>query len=470
MPHFRGVLRPITSYYTGRYDNSTIVCPTVVKIESGLFTQCQDPEPTYLPPLWSVHVHPEGQPYFFLAGPLRVVTEAYLYLPGDLKRIYRWIQQIHDILSQTNIIISQQTELFLKLEDEDCAYYFVDHATRTQFWLETYETDELGIPPVVSTSQLKIALEELYWVHVEHFPVHSEPLSNETLDEIISIFSHGLCDQMTSTVSTFLYTAQDCNNFISMLKECKGKLQDGYSTWIIARLWSMIDHHKYMTHYGQQTARLSRDQSILYDPTPKFRGISTLMTYLTFKDSGKHLARLEDVFVDHFVYADQWKQLIDDSVFEWTTSGCVALVGSGLHYPFLVLNCPIPAILLSSATLFGAGMVSSMFLALKYHAMKRLSPTQAMHYLESVHSAVFKFQILAFIYSLPRALTLWGLIAYGFNWLLVIAQAFGFWTAMGFAGIVSVFLLACYCVTSDVVYTPWSRLCRNSDEPESSIV
>ncbi|KAJ7300869.1 hypothetical protein DFH08DRAFT_127420 [Mycena albidolilacea] len=49
-----------------------------MEISPGLFTTSQEPEAEYLAPLWSAHVHSEGQLYFFREGTLRVVTEVYI--------------------------------------------------------------------------------------------------------------------------------------------------------------------------------------------------------------------------------------------------------------------------------------------------------------------------------------------------------------------------------------------------------
>jgi hypothetical protein len=110
--------------------------------------------PSYLPPYWSAHIHPEGQLYFCREGSLRVVTEAYLYRPETLDRVTRWIKKIEDMVADKDFPVSDQLELFIKIEDEDCAYYFVDHATHAESWMEEIDTDDLGLPPVVSVSQL----------------------------------------------------------------------------------------------------------------------------------------------------------------------------------------------------------------------------------------------------------------------------------------------------------------------------
>lgn len=58
------------------------------------------------------------------------------------------------------------------------------------------------------------------------------------------------------------------------------------------------------------------------------------MAYLTFKTSRTHLARLDDVFVDHMVYADRWAQLVGDCLKHWraTASGVRIMSPAALNY------------------------------------------------------------------------------------------------------------------------------------------
>jgi hypothetical protein len=65
-------------------------------------------------------------------------------------------------------------------------------------------------------------------------------------------------------------------------------------------------NHKFFTHYGQAQSRLSRDQAILNASVQCPPWISALSSAITFRTSDVYLARLEDVFVDDLVYADQW--------------------------------------------------------------------------------------------------------------------------------------------------------------------
>ncbi|KAJ7352101.1 hypothetical protein DFH08DRAFT_857956 [Mycena albidolilacea] len=469
-----GSLRPITSHSTKRYENRTLVETFAMEISPGLFTTSQEPEPEYLAPLWSAHVHPEGQLYFFREGPLRVVTEAYLYHVETFETVCGWIARIEHLLADMKILISEDIELFVEFKGQDCAYYFVDHATSAQFWLEKSDTEKLDLPYVASTSQLKIVIEELYWVHVEHFPMHLHALPIQKLEEIIMIFSHGLCDQMTSRVSTFNYSASDCKVFLDLLRGCRDSMNNGHTTWIIARLWSIIDHNKCLTFYGQEHSRLSRNQYVLWDPEQKHRWVSMIMAYSTFNTSERHRARLDDVFVDHMVYVDRWAQLVSDCLKQWKASKSGAFAGLALHIPFLVLNSPWPPLLIVSSALLSSTLGSSILLDHAYEPMESLSATDAMNYLESIQSSIFNFQCTAFAFSLPKALLLWGYLILLVNYLLLVTNYRGSGMAAGVAGLALLVVLVLYGTTSTTFRASWSNgmslFCRGSNVSSIQIV
>ncbi|KAG5337251.1 hypothetical protein C0989_010107 [Termitomyces sp. Mn162] len=166
--------------------------------------------PQYLPPKWTVHVQPEGQRYFFKDTDIRIVSMNDVYDPKVLEKIDYWTEKLMDILDKQAFSLSDDIELFLQIEGVDCHYYFVNHRTHVEFWLDdNLSTDELGIDPVVSASHLslflnsvrsyrhpyenstELAQHELYWVHVELFPVHLRSFAPHILEELIGYFSQG---------------------------------------------------------------------------------------------------------------------------------------------------------------------------------------------------------------------------------------------------------------------------------------
>ncbi|KAJ7032360.1 hypothetical protein C8F04DRAFT_657661 [Mycena alexandri] len=452
----RGYLRPITSLGGNRYEKTTRVQVSIMEISPGLFTAFHEPEPKYLPPLWSAQVHPEGQLYFLREGALRVVTDAYLYSATTAETVCRWVEAVEALLSTAGVVVGTTFELFLQPEENGCAYYLVDHATCTQFWLEKYNTENLGLQCFTSASQLKIALEELYWTHVEYFPTHLEGASAHKIEELCSIFSHGLCDQMTSPVSTFFFTAQQCSVALRLLQGCKG-LNNGYTTCIIARLFSEINRNRILTYYGQETARLCRDQHVAYPPEPKCCWISTAMAALTFQVSNIHRARLEDNFVDHIVYVHRWNQLMGDCLKEWRASAIGALSGLILQLPLLMLRSTFPMLGPTSAVFLGTALGCSVFLDHKYRPMERLACTEALNYLERIHSPRYGFKFVAFSFSLPRALQLWGSVLLLINNLSVVDEYLGRRTALGFIIFSLLVILALCGPTSGRFSVSWNK-------------
>ena len=71
-----------------------------------------------------------------------------------MEKINRASRIIEELLVQKQIVLSDEVELFLQINDHDCTYYFVDHATRIEFWLDEFDTEDLNISPVVSPSHL----------------------------------------------------------------------------------------------------------------------------------------------------------------------------------------------------------------------------------------------------------------------------------------------------------------------------
>ncbi|KAJ7713702.1 hypothetical protein B0H16DRAFT_1667299 [Mycena metata] len=419
-----GILRPTTSNATGRYDRSGFAVPLHMKISSGMFIGTRLPEPAYLPPNWSAHVHPEGQIYFSRRGSPSVVTEAYLYQPETLDKVTHWIKKIEDIAAGKNFPISEHLELFIKIEGEGCAYYFVDHNTRAQSWMDDIDTDALGLPPVVSVSQLNLCLEELYWGHVEFFPMHMS-LPSSALDSLLCYpIAHWLADQMTSRVSTFPYTKQECEAFVSLLKNSRDHLEDGNIVSTVARIWSLICRNRYLTQYGQEYSRLSRDQAVLYDPTTKHRWVSAIASRLSFKTSDRYLTKLDDLFVDHMVYIEEWKTMVTGCLQDWRRASQIAFFALILQ-AFVFALTPSISLAVTSASLFVASLLLSMLLVHRFDPLQGICVTDAMDYLESIQSPTFKFQFVALVYSLPQALNLWGILVFFMNCVYMLATQFG---------------------------------------------
>lgn len=158
-------------------------------------------------------MHPEGQPYYALteAFEFTVVTAANIGATQTERQILDYAKLARKELQYRDFRIPTGSELVLELADDglSCNYYFVDHASKTLFWLTDVETESLGIPPAVSLSHLGITftlwmclrsfcidsmLQAYYWVYVEYFPMHHESRQQEyiqCIEDLYNILAHG---------------------------------------------------------------------------------------------------------------------------------------------------------------------------------------------------------------------------------------------------------------------------------------
>ncbi|KAJ8585383.1 hypothetical protein M405DRAFT_825154, partial [Rhizopogon salebrosus TDB-379] len=170
---------------------------------------------------WTSHSHPEGQLYFQRRFPkFGVVTEANVHREETEEEVLGWLKCIDDFISQQDIAMPPLSELFIELDESEstCSYYFINHDTRRLFWLEQISTELLDMGMVVSNTHIDMALERLYWVHVEFFPMHiCAQVPSQVVDDLIGVMSHGAADRLTSRSSTFPYTAEKTSQLLQLL-------------------------------------------------------------------------------------------------------------------------------------------------------------------------------------------------------------------------------------------------------------
>jgi hypothetical protein len=88
---------------------------------------------------------------------------------------------------------------------------------------------------------------------------------------------------------------------------------------------------------------------------------------------------------------------------------------------------------------------STWFLAL---TICRLITSIQFIYLDSIRSDRFKFQLVSFVYSLPKALYFWSLVAFFANWILVLARYTSIKISIGFLCLCCLAFVAFQQVTS----------------------
>jgi len=291
------------------------------------------------------------------------------------------------------------------------------------------------------------------------------------IGELISVFSHASADHMTSRFSTFPYSAPECEKFLQLLQTSRTYTHDGHITSLVARLWSLVCNHRVSTHYGERQARLSRDQAILVDDAQESRCLAALTSLLSFQASGGYQTRLNDIFTDHLVYAHQWRPFMSACLQDWKATLYLDFSTLMLHV-LLVFVPSSPLLSLISGSCLGASSISSTLLVYRHESLENATATRALSYLYSIRSDRFKFQLVSFVYSLPKALYFWSLVAFCANWIIVLARYTGVRFTIGFLCLCCLALLAFQRTTSETAWAyrnPLFFLCRSKKSNDESL-
>ncbi|TFY82261.1 hypothetical protein EWM64_g1751 [Hericium alpestre] len=120
---------------------------------------------------WVPVTHPEGGLYFY-DSERHIFTDAYVYDPLIADEAEQFIAHLDEILKLYSKSLPPNYELVLEIEPWDdgefqlmWGYYYIDHDTRSQFWLEEFESADLiwELDGVSTFSHIGHAIESQYW-------------------------------------------------------------------------------------------------------------------------------------------------------------------------------------------------------------------------------------------------------------------------------------------------------------------
>jgi hypothetical protein len=128
-----------------------------------------------------------------LVGP--VFTDAHLFDPQALARIYNSLEQLAEMIMTTGAEFTSY-ELVLDLQRSKngefyCGYYFIDNSTRSLLWLEDFDASPLllEVQGPIKPSHIKHEIESQYWQHWELYP-NSRDLTPRLVTELKEIIVH----------------------------------------------------------------------------------------------------------------------------------------------------------------------------------------------------------------------------------------------------------------------------------------
>ncbi|KAJ8095935.1 hypothetical protein PM082_015156 [Marasmius tenuissimus] len=181
-----------------------------------------------LPHGWREFLHPEGARYF-LYEPKRIYTDADIYDPNILRHARRLINEFDDYTRKQSITLTKHMNVTLDMFYEEaepdgvdkcpCRYYIADHASRTVFWLDKFNADEMfvwsEVKGVRELTHIRHAIEAQYWYHCQLFP-DSYKLDMDAVDELRDVLTYWIGDVLTSMSSTIPYAIDELQQMLTL--------------------------------------------------------------------------------------------------------------------------------------------------------------------------------------------------------------------------------------------------------------
>ncbi|KAG1737292.1 hypothetical protein EDB19DRAFT_2040001 [Suillus lakei] len=412
-----------------------------------------------VPQGWTTFVHPEG-PRYFVNQETRIFTEMNICDEETCADVEYYMQHLLDALQQAvengNLTLDvRQVDLVVepKIYDDNTVvgcYCFVNHRDRCLFWLDSFNPKDVisDCKGVESLSHIRLAIQAEYWRCLHYFP-NLYPVTQNLIDELKDMLIHATCDHLTSDQSSAAFNAVELRDHLSVVDRMKGKLllyldfhalislpkayppadqgmQRCHTTIVISRIMYAFSRNHFLNYYGEKCVRLHADQTV-HGWEYKLSPLMVILAPLLFLDSVAQVYELNRVFVDEIACTARWNSFTSKFNGQLQDSNLLATVLLNANVGFLAINSVDKggrsaiqmASYMSLVTSMGS-MVVGLLLVSHNRSKSQDTPFRTTMFLSGLHDRKHGLEKLGIIYSLPKALLIWGMVfffaAFSINW------------------------------------------------------
>lgn len=258
-------------------------------------------------------------------------------------------------------------------------------------------------------------------MHIDLFP-HTSALNSQVLRQLQQIIRFAISDCMTSEVSAVCAFSIDVlKNTLDLIKDVDVEddwIQSAHDKCFIARMMNHFRHCQYLNYYGQQGARLSRDQTVHGDSYEERSMMMKCLAPLLFNAPYEHIQSLHKLYVDSIVNQLDWRTFVQKLNAEMQDFNLLATVLLNVNVGFLAIqsvdnggghSLSQVASYVSVISSFGSMLLGVNFARQSYTQGPDMVDNAHAHLQSLVHPK-HGLETLAIIYSLPYALLMWGMI------------------------------------------------------------
>ncbi|KAG1739393.1 uncharacterized protein EDB91DRAFT_381128 [Suillus paluster] len=390
---------------------------------------------------WTTVVHPEGSRYF-VNQENRTCTEMNVCdeeICGDIEWYMQYLLRALESKCEGRELDMMQVDLVLepkKAPDSDsiiCWYYFVNHRDRCLFWLDEFDTEYIlsHCKGVESLSHIQLSIQAQYWKHWDYFPSLCSVTQN-LVDEVKDMLVHATCDHLTSRRSSAPYDLIQLRDYISVIDNVNvysptdQSAQRCHPAIVIGRIMHTFSHSRFLDFHGEDCARLIFGQTVhgwAYEPSL----LMLILAPLLFLDPVTQVKELHNIFADRIACTPRWDAYTSKLRGQLQDSNLMATVLLNANVGFLAINTVDKggrsavqmASYMSLVTSLGSIVLGLLFVSQDRTCGQKTAEEIAL-FLTSLHDERHGLEKLAIIYSLPKALLMWGMVffcaAFSIDW------------------------------------------------------
>ncbi|TFK20560.1 hypothetical protein FA15DRAFT_759286 [Coprinopsis marcescibilis] len=394
-----------------------------------------------LPEGWTKMVQPEGFPFFWHEQN-RIITDSWIYEADIHGRLMGYIENIQADTRARDLLQTKDVNLVLQIVLVEniwrCEYYFVNHSTRTIFWIEEFDISRFitEVKGKIQSSHIKVFMENEYWHHWSLYPNLCR-VTSEVMTLTENALRDAITDMVTSDYSTVGVSLERLKEHLALVQDTKAALPPGYlenksmvgarycetevSTWCIGRIMKSIG--RFLNFYGQRVCRLSTHTSVYRNHGPK-TAIETSMRFrflspALFYAPDVYYSLMENMWVDKLTVLELWKKLFAQLQKDWRDHLIHASLLLTSNIAFLSISnvtkeddkmqgtlIQIPSYV---STISSIGSIILGLLLIRQHELMNPATAADIHkFIKKRYHENRGFEPLAIVYSLPYALLMWG--------------------------------------------------------------
>ncbi|OAX35810.1 hypothetical protein K503DRAFT_784809 [Rhizopogon vinicolor AM-OR11-026] len=358
-----------------------------------------------VPPGWTSVVHPEGSRYF-VNQEKRTFTEVNIC---DVEILWDVKYAIENLLYRLESIVNREeldmnwVDLVIEPKangDDDNLtavfwYYFVNHRSRCIFWLNEFHPKDIisNCKGVESLSHICLAIQAQYWKHWDYFPSLC-PVTEKLVDDVKDMLMHAKCDRLSSKQSSAAYDVVELSDYLSVVDRIKVYLPEDrsieqcHAAIVIGRIMHQFSDNAFLNFHGENCARLRSGQTVhgwVYEPSM----LMVILAPILFLEPATVLLNANVGFL------------------------AITSVDKGGKSAIQMASY------MSLVTSLGS-IVLGLFFVSQDRTSGQSTAGEAASFLSNLRDGRRGLEKLAIIYSLPKALLMWGMVfffaAFSIDW------------------------------------------------------